>query len=127
MRVRIALLSVLLLMSTACGSANLGGLGDLGEILGSTGSQDSSDVRGVVRSVDTRNSMINLDVSYVNNLRQEESGRAIYYDSNTVVEFQNQTYRVTDLENGDEIEIRGANRDGRFIAERISVLRDATR
>lgn len=127
MKFRIALISLLLLMSTACGSTNLGGLGDLGEILGSSGAEDASDVRGVVRSVDTYNQRINLDVDYVNNLRQQESDRAIYYDRNTVVEYQGRTYRVEDLEAGDQIAIRGSNQNGRFVAERIIVERDATR
>lgn len=126
MKFKIALLSVVMVLATGCGSGGLGGI-DLGSILGSTGASDTSDVRGVVSSVDTRNQVINLDVNYVNNLRENQQGQSIYYDSNTVVEYQGKQYRVENLERGDEISIRGSNRDGRFVAERITVERDATR
>jgi hypothetical protein len=126
MKFKIALLSVVMVMAVGCGSGGLGGI-DLGSILGSTGASDTSDVRGVVSSVDTRNQVINLDVNQVNNLRENQQGQSIYYDSNTVVEYQGQQYRVENLERGDEISIRGANRDGRFVAERVTVERDVTR
>ncbi len=110
-----------------CGSG--GGLGDigLGDILGSSTENDNSDVRGTVVHVDTRDQRIDLDVDMVNNLRDDRRGSTIYYDSNTVVEYQGNQYRVEDLERGDEIEIRGSNRSGRFVAERIRVTRDVSR
>jgi hypothetical protein len=106
---------------TACGSV---GLPDLGDILGSTSETQNSDVRGVVRSVDTNNRAIILDVSYVNNLRDDRAGSTIYYDSNTVVEYRGNRYRVEDLERGDEISVVGSNRSGRYVAERITVTRN---
>jgi hypothetical protein len=33
---------------------------------------------------------------------------------------------VTDLERGDEIEVRGVNDNGRYLAQQITVTRDAT-
>jgi hypothetical protein len=120
-KVSIAILTVLL-----AGCAGLG-LGDLGDILGSSGGDDASDVRGTVLLVDSANRRIDLDVSYINNLRDERRGSSIYYDSQTVVEFQGRTYRPEDLERGDEISVRGSNRDGRFVADRITVLRDVSR
>lgn len=121
------LLAGLLVLAAAC--SGLGGLGDLGgtigDILGSSGTNDESDVRGTVVSVSTSDRRIDLDVTYVNNLRDNQRG-SIYYDSNTVVEFQNRQYRPEDLERGDEISVVGVNNNGRFVAERITVLRDVT-
>jgi hypothetical protein len=108
----------------SCGSV---GLGDLGDILGSPSAEQASDVRGTVDNVDTRAMRIDLDTSYVNNLRDERQNQSVYYDNNTRVVFQNNTYRVEDLERGDEISIRGSNRDGRYVAETIEVLRDVSR
>lgn len=118
------LLSVVLL--AACGSS--GGLGDLSDIiLGSPSSTQPSDVKGTVQYVDTAAQRIDLDVSYINNLRTNDSQRgAIYYDSRTRVVYQGNEYRVTDLERGDQIEVRGANVNGRYVAETITVVRDVS-
>lgn len=117
-------LAVALVSLAACGSV---GLGDLGGILGSPSASQSSDVRGTVNSIDTNNRIINLDVGYVNNLRESRSGQTIYYDSKTRVEFNNNTYNVTDLERGDEVSIRGHNDNGRYMAETITVTRNVRR
>jgi hypothetical protein len=123
-------LAGLLVLAAACGGGGLGDIGDLGgtigDILGSSGNNDQSDVRGTVVAVNTSDRRIDLDVTYVNNLRDDQRG-SIYYDANTVVEFEGKSYRPEDLERGDEISVEGANSNGRFIARRITVLRDATR
>lgn len=106
----------------ACGSGSLGDLGNI--ILGSPSAQQSSDVVGTVNSVDTANQLINLDVNMVNNLRTTQSGQAVYYDNNTRVVYNNQSFNVTDLERGDQVSIRGANNGGRYIAETITVTRN---
>ena len=120
-----AALAALLLAS--CGS--MGGLGDIGNIiLGSPSSTQSSDVQGYVNSVDTRNQSIALDVSYVNNLRPSSTDQrgTIYYDSSTRVVYQGREYRVTDLERGDQISVKGHNDNGRYLAETIEVLRSVS-
>lgn len=126
MRSRTLALTFTLLLAAGCGSGGLGGI-DLGSILGSTGSEDPSDVRGTVTRVDTSDRRIDLDVSYINNLRENQSGKSIYYDSNTVVEYDGNTYRPEDLERGDEIAVRGSNSGGRFVADRITVTRNVRR
>lgn len=113
-----------LVLTTACGS--LGGI-DLEDILGSTGPGVSSDIEGTVTTVDTRDRRIDLDVYQVNNLRERHSDSAIYYDADTVVLYQGETYRPEDLERGDEIAANGANRDGRYVADEIEVLRNVRR
>jgi hypothetical protein len=118
-----------LLMTAACGSMGDGGLGSLGDIiLGSPSSTQSSDVKGTVSGIDTNARRIDLNVSYINNLRDTNNGQAgsIYYDSNTRVTYSGREYNVTDLERGDEIEVRGVADNGRYIAQQITVVRDAT-
>lgn len=123
---RRASLVLVTMLLAACGSG--GGLGDvLGGILGSPSADQPSDVRGTVRGIDTQAMRIDLDASYINNLRDNSSDTAaVYYDANTQVQFNNQTYNVRDLERGDEITIRGANNNGRYVATVITVTRDAT-
>jgi hypothetical protein len=118
-----------LLMTAACGTMGDGGLGSIGDIiLGSPSSTQSSDVKGTVSGIDTNARRIDLNVSYVNNLRDTNNGQAgsIYYDSNTRVTYSGREYSVTDLERGDEIEVVGVADNGRYIAQQIIVTRDAT-
>jgi Domain of unknown function (DUF5666) len=118
-----------LLMTAACGSMGDGGLGSIGDIiLGSPSSTQSSDVKGTVAAIDTGARRIDLNVTYVNNLRDNNNGQrgSIYYDNNTRVTYNNQDYQVTDLERGDEIEVRGVADNGRYVASQIIVVRDAT-
>ena len=114
-----------LALAAACGSSGGGILGGLGTILGSPSVEQPSDVRGVVQGIDTSARRIDLNVSYVNNLRQSGGTTgSIYYDNNTRVEYQGNTYAVTDLERGDEISVRGANDNGRYVASVITVTRN---
>jgi hypothetical protein len=124
---RIAALTLTALLLASCGSG--GGLGSIGDIiLGSPSTSQPSDVRGTVTSVDTGARRIDLDVSYINNLRNTNDGQrgSIYFDDRTRVVFQGNDYRVTDLERGDEIEVRGVNDNGRYLAETITVVRDVS-
>src|SRR5688572_11346849 len=111
------------LLAVGCGSAG-GILGGLGGILGSPSAEQPSDVTGTVQSIDTNAQRIDLNVAYVNQLRQSNTTGSIYYDNNTRVEYQNKTYNVMDLERGDEISVRGANNNGRYVASVITVTRN---
>jgi hypothetical protein len=124
---RATIILATLLLTAACGS--MGDLGSLGDILGSSSPTQQSDVKGSVTNVDTNARRIDLDVSYVNNLRSSGSNQrgSIYYDSETRVVFQGNDYQVTDLERGDEIEVIGVNDNGRYLARTITVVRDASR
>ena len=118
-----------LLITAACGSMGDGGLGSIGDIiLGSPSSTQSSDVKGTVAAIDTNARRIDLNVSYINNLRDDNNGQrgSIYYDSNTRVTYNNRDYGVTDLERGDEIEVKGVADNGRYIAHQIIVVRDVS-
>jgi hypothetical protein len=127
---RTAFVLTAMLLTAACGSmGGDGGLGSIGDIiLGSPSTEQTSDVRGTVSSVDTGNRRIDLNVSYVNNLRDNNNGQrgSIYYDTNTRVTFEGRDYAVTDLERGDEISVVGFNDNGRYVARTITVTRDAT-
>jgi hypothetical protein len=118
-----------LLITAACGSMGDGGLGSIGDIiLGSPSSTQSSDVKGTVDAIDTNARRIDLNVSYINNLRDNNNGQrgSIYYDNNTRVTYNGQSYGVTDLERGDEIEVQGVADNGRYIAQQIVVVRDVS-
>lgn len=123
---RIATLALAALLVAACGSS--GGLGSISDIiLGSPSTSQSSDVKGTVSGIDTSARRIDLDVSYINNLRNTNTQRgSIYYDNNTRVVYQGNTYNVGDLERGDEIEVVGVNDNGRYIAQTITVVRDVS-
>ncbi len=124
---RIATLALTALLIGACGTG--GSLGDLGSIiLGSPSQEQPSDVRGTVTGIDTSARRIDLDVGYINNLRNTNGGQrgSIYYDNNTRVVYQNNQYNVADLERGDEIEVRGVNDNGRYVAQTITVVRDVS-
>ena len=127
---RRASLLVAILLLAACGSMGNGGYGDIGDIiLGSPSSTQSSDVQGYVDTIDTRNQRIDLDVTYINNLRQTSSSNqrgTIYYDSRTRVTYKGKEYRPEDLERGDQISVKGYNDNGRYVAETIEVLRDVS-
>lgn len=122
MRRATLVLSALLILA-ACGSSTLG---DLGGIFGSPNPQTSSAVTGVVTGIDTNARRIDLNVTYVNNLRPSSSQTtgSIYYDQNTRVVYQNQTYNPTDLERGDEVSVQGYNNNGQYLAQTITVTRN---
>lgn len=119
---RASLVVAAALLLAACGSS----LGDLGTILGSPNPTTSSSVNGVVTNVDTNARRIDLNVTYVNNLRpnSSQSTGSIYYDQNTRVVYQGQNYNPTDLERGDEISVVGVNNNGQYLAQTITVTRN---
>ena len=110
-----------LLLVAGCAGSGI----DLGSILGSPSADVDSDIRGTVNSVDTGARRIDLDVSYINNLRDDRRAQSIYWDSNTRVSYQGRDdYRPEDLERGDEIAVRGSNNSGRYVADTITVTRN---
>ena len=114
-------LLVAVIFMAACGSL---GLGNLGTILGSASPSNPSSIQGTVNSVDQNSQTINLNVSYVNSLRNTQNGQTIYYTGSTQVVYQGQNYRVSDLEQGDQVSISGHNDSGRYVADTINVTRN---
>jgi hypothetical protein len=98
--VRVTAAVMLLLSAAACSSA--GSLGNiLGSVLGGGAGQggQGGQVSGYIQGVDTRNRQIGI---------QQSNGQTLVvaYDNQTQVVYNNQSYPVTALENGDQITAR---------------------
>ncbi|HEX2222807.1 MAG TPA: hypothetical protein VHN15_01230 [Thermoanaerobaculia bacterium] len=130
-----ALVSAVLL--TGCGSSGIdilgGGSNDRANDRYEDGyGRTTEDVRGTVERVDTldRRIYVNAENRRSTYLRNDgrDSGREVvlYYDNDTVVEFEGQTYRVDDLERGDRIAADVEETGGRLVVQNIDVLEDAT-
>ena len=121
----LAAATLALLFLAACGSS--GGLGDI--LGGGTGANDY-EIRGTVDHVDTNSRIVYLtNVSgYSNMLSNGGSGDSVrvYFDENTTVGYQGQTYRVADLERGDEVSVRVDESGNQLHAESMTVLRDVS-
>jgi dipeptidyl aminopeptidase/acylaminoacyl peptidase len=81
----------------------------------------TTELRGTVRYVDTRDQTLELEPS---------TGRSglvvVHYDTSTIVEFEGRRYKPENLERGDQVEIEVRNLNGRMIAEEILVVGEAT-
>jgi hypothetical protein len=111
-RTRLLAFAIGFLGTGACQSG--GGLGSvLGSVLGQ--GQTNSQVSGAVRRVDTRNQQITI---------QQSNGQAValLFDNQTQVVFQNRTYPVTSLENGDQVTARvQQNSNGGYYTDLVQV------
>ena len=121
----LAAASLALLFLAACGTS-----GGLGDVLGGGSSANNYEIRGTVDSVDTSNRVVYLtNVSgYSNMLSNGGSGNSVrvYYDTDTTVGYNGQTYRVADLERGDEVSVRVDESGNQLHADSVTVLRDAS-
>jgi hypothetical protein len=93
---------------------------------GSTSSLPSSSqtygapVRGTVRYVDTSRRTIEVD-------RNTGGTVVLDFDTSTPVYFNNQSYQMSDLERGDEVEIRVRDLGGnRWLAQDVNVIRSVS-
>jgi len=95
---RLSAAAAIVAFAGACAGNSLGNV--LGSVLGG-GSQNaqSGQLSGTIRSVDTRSQQIAI---------QQSNGQTVpvYYDNQTQVVFQNQSYPPTSLENGDRVTAR---------------------
>jgi len=93
---------------------------------GSTGSSNGypsggssvNSVRGTVRNVDTSRRTIDVDQGY--------NGQTVTvaYDNNTSVASNGRQLRASDLQRGDEVDVRGRNSGGRLLADSIDLIRN---
>lgn len=84
-------------------------------------------ITGTVSSVDTNNQRIDLYSAYTSGLRTNggQGNYSVYYNSNTPVYYQNNTYAPTALERGDQVSISAYdNGGGRYVASSINVTRN---
>lgn len=105
--------------------------GGIGDILGGGGSASNQELRGTVEAVDTSTRSIYLtNVSGLQSMLSSggsSSGAVrVYYDSNTTVSFNGQSYRPEDLERGDEVAVRVEESGNTLTAESMTVLRDSS-
>ena len=95
----------------------------------SGGSALYGDVRGVVYRVDTGRGTIELEEVEVLDrglgFDRNEDRMTLYYDRDTEVRFEGQTYSPENLERGDLIEVEVDQLRGQLMADEIAVLRDA--
>lgn len=83
-------------------------------------SSSSMTLRGTVSYLDASRRTLELNRGY-------GSATVVEFENSTPVYFNNQTYRVSDLERGDEIEIRGRDLgNNRFLATDITVTRNVS-
>jgi len=107
---------------SAC--AGVGGLGSiLGSVLGGGNDQQQQqqggELRGMVRSVDQNQRQISI---------QQSNGQAVWvgYDNQTQVVYQNQSYSVASLENGDEVTARVRSDGNRYYTDYVQVNRSVS-
>lgn len=106
------------------------------DVTGGVGSVDdddrwATDLRGTVRSIDTYARTIQLDRSgYASSFTTYPGGApagdvvTVYYDADTVVEYQGRFYGPDSLERGDVVDVEVMENGSRLMAEEISLVRD---
>lgn len=121
----LATVALTVLFLAACSS------GGIGDILGG-GTASNQELRGTVDAVDTSSRSIYLtNVSGYQSMLSSggsSSGGAVrvYYDTDTTVSFNGQSYRPEDLERGDEVAVRVQESGNTLTAESMTVLRDSS-
>ena len=104
------------LLLAACGSSGLGGI--LNQPQASSYPGSTNDIFGTVNYVDTRAQRIDVNVNDVNGPRT----MTVNYDQRTVVTYRGQQGNPSQLERGDQVDIRLANNgNGQYVADTITV------
>lgn len=118
----LAAASLLLILLAACGS--------VGDVLGggSGQQQNNYEISGTIDSIDLNSRSLYLtNVSgYTSMLSNGGNTVRVYYDDQTPVSFNGQTYRPTDLERGDQVAVRVDESGNTLMAESMTVLRDVS-
>jgi hypothetical protein len=83
----------------------------------------TDELRGTVRYVDTRNRTLEIEPSRTSSFSTSRSSDVVvvYYDAQTLVEFEGRQYKPENLERGDVVEIEIRDNGGRLLAEQILV------
>jgi hypothetical protein len=104
----------------------LGGNGNASSYPSGNSGNQVSNIQGTVSYVDTQAQRIDLNAAYSNGLRNTQNNSySIYYDSRTQVLYQNRSYVPTDLERGDQVDVRVYNNNnGQLLADTITVTRN---
>ena len=117
----LATASLALILLAACGS--------VGDVLGG-GSDQDYEIRGTVESVDLNSRSVWLSnvTGYNASMLSNTGGNTVrvYYDEQTPVEYNGQTYRPADLERGDQVAVRVDESGNNLLAESMTVIRDVS-
>lgn len=127
----LAATTLAVLFLAACGSTG-GGMGDIFGGGGGNTNASNYELRGRVDYVDASARAIHLtNVSGYNSNLSNSGGSGsgnnvrVFYDNQTVVQFQGQNYRVEDLERGDEVTVRVSQAtNNTLIADSMTVTHD---
>jgi len=94
---RVSAAAMIVAFAGACAGNSLGNI--LGGVLGGGSQQQSGQLTGTIRGVDSRSQQISI---------QQSNGQTVpvYYDNQTQVVYQNQSYSPSALENGDRVTAR---------------------
>jgi hypothetical protein len=95
----------------------------------SSSSNQYSTIRGTIRNVNTGSRTIELDnTSWVSGFRTNNSTGSrivVQYDTNTSVDYNGQLYPVTNLENGDVVDVQIQNTgSSNYLAQRLVLVRN---
>ena len=103
------------------GCSQIGTLGNvLGGVLQPSAGSGSGQVAGTVRYVDTQRQMLQVTTS------NGQTGN-VYFDNRTQVVYQQQSYPVTSLEQGDEVQLQlQQDQQGNYYTNYILVTRSVT-
>jgi hypothetical protein len=100
--------------------------GDTGTVYGDE--RRVADLRGTVRSIDTRGRTIELErTSYRSGFTTGTSGTGVvtvHYDADTSVRYEGRLYGPENLERGDVVDVEVTDTGSRLVAEQIEVVSD---
>jgi len=104
-------------LGACAGAGNLGNI--LGSVLGGGGAAQSGQLSGTIRGVDTRSQQIAI---------QQSNGQTVpvYYDNQTQVVYQNQSYSPTALESGDRVTARIQANGNNYYTDYVQVDQSVT-
>ena len=106
---RTTMTALALVAMSACANSGLGNI--LGSVLGGGGNE----LAGTIQGVDTRNQQVGI-------IQSNGQTVGVHYDNNTRVIYQNQSYPVTSLENGDQVVARIQDQgNGNYYTDSIQV------
>ena len=119
-QILLALVAAALTLTLLTSCSTMGGLGGIfgSPTNGGYPSSQTSSVQGIVNRVDTGNQRIDLTL----NSSQGSQNSTIYYNSQTRVLYQNQTYNPSYLQRGDQVDVQLYDSgNGQTVANTITV------
>jgi hypothetical protein len=119
------------LLATALAILMLAGCGSVSDVLGggSNNGTYANTVRGTVDSIDTRDGSILLTNASGTSMLSSSGNAAntvrVYFDNNTEVYYNGQTYRADQLDRGDQVDVKVREDGSRLYADSMTVTYNA--